>query len=218
MLESADETDIVEERARRIATAHDIWVAIASFAGSTGGGFTKAAGRSGICLPTERRSPGPGPRLVTSLERPSWNDDLPRRIAELAAQPRPRRGRAADAAAMIKEHVGARWVGIYSVSDGRVKVEAWRGVGPPAHPVFPADRGLTGEAIRTAEAVGSNDIAHDSRYLTNQTDSGSELIVPVLLDGEVVGTLDIERSARGLQRERRREVPPRGQALEARWR
>ena len=34
--------------ARRVATDHHVWVAVASFAGSTGGGFTQAAGRSSI--------------------------------------------------------------------------------------------------------------------------------------------------------------------------
>jgi predicted amidohydrolase len=37
-----------DERARRIASDHGVWVAIASFAGSTGGGYTESAGRSAI--------------------------------------------------------------------------------------------------------------------------------------------------------------------------
>ena len=48
MLESADDAAIPEERARRAATDHGIWVAFASFAGSTGGGYTHAAGGSGV--------------------------------------------------------------------------------------------------------------------------------------------------------------------------
>lgn len=47
-VKSADETALQDERARRIATDHRIWVAVASFAGSTGGGYARAAGRSGI--------------------------------------------------------------------------------------------------------------------------------------------------------------------------
>jgi len=45
---SVDETDLLAERARRIAAAHQVWVALASFAGSTGGGYERAAGCSGI--------------------------------------------------------------------------------------------------------------------------------------------------------------------------
>jgi predicted amidohydrolase len=51
VLESADDAAVVEERARRVATDHHIWVAVASFAGSTGGGFSRAAGGSGVWAP-----------------------------------------------------------------------------------------------------------------------------------------------------------------------
>ena len=45
-------------------------------------------------------------------------------------------------------------------------------------------------AIRSI--VVSNDVASDSRYLTNQASTGSELIAPVLVEERVVGTLDVE--------------------------
>jgi predicted amidohydrolase len=50
-LESAEEAALQDERARRVARDHQVWVAVASFAGSTGGGFTHAAGRSSIWTP-----------------------------------------------------------------------------------------------------------------------------------------------------------------------
>ncbi len=50
-VKSAVEASLQEERARRVATDHGVWVAVASFAGSTGGGFDRAAGRSGIWAP-----------------------------------------------------------------------------------------------------------------------------------------------------------------------
>jgi predicted amidohydrolase len=51
-LMGVDETDIQNERARRIATTHQVWVALASFAGSTGSGYDHAAGCSGIWTAT----------------------------------------------------------------------------------------------------------------------------------------------------------------------
>ncbi len=51
MLESAEDAAIPEERARRVAADHGVWVAISSFAGSTGGGYDRAAGGSGIWAP-----------------------------------------------------------------------------------------------------------------------------------------------------------------------
>jgi predicted amidohydrolase len=51
VLESAEDAAVVDERARCIAADHHVWVAIASFAGSTGGGYARTAGRSGIWSP-----------------------------------------------------------------------------------------------------------------------------------------------------------------------
>ncbi len=51
VLESAEDSAVPGERARRIAADHRVWVAMASFAGSTGGGYARAAGRSGIWAP-----------------------------------------------------------------------------------------------------------------------------------------------------------------------
>lgn len=48
VLESAEDAAVLGERARRVAADHHVWVALASFAGSTGGGYTRASGLSGI--------------------------------------------------------------------------------------------------------------------------------------------------------------------------
>lgn len=48
VLESAEDAAVPDERARRVAAGHGVWVAIASFAGSTGGGYDRTAGGSGI--------------------------------------------------------------------------------------------------------------------------------------------------------------------------
>lgn len=48
VLEQDRDAGVLIERARRTAVDHGVWVAIASFAGSTGGGFDRAAGRSAI--------------------------------------------------------------------------------------------------------------------------------------------------------------------------
>lgn len=52
--EHAADAAVLDERSRRIAADHGVWVAIASFAGPTGGGFTQTAGRSSIRAPDGR--------------------------------------------------------------------------------------------------------------------------------------------------------------------
>ncbi len=48
VLESVGDAAVQEERARRVVADHRVPVAVAGFAGSTGGGYDHAAGRSGI--------------------------------------------------------------------------------------------------------------------------------------------------------------------------
>ena len=51
VLDSADDASVQAERARRITSEHGVWVVVASFAGSTGGGYERAAARSRIWSP-----------------------------------------------------------------------------------------------------------------------------------------------------------------------
>jgi L-methionine (R)-S-oxide reductase len=115
-------------------------------------------------------------------------DDV-RRAASADEAPEERAKSAAD---LIRNRTGYRWVGIYRVAESEVRNPAWRGPAAPAYPNFPIDRGLTGAAIESRASVVSNDVAHDARYLTNQDSTGSELIVPVIVDETIVGTLDVE--------------------------
>ena len=121
--------------------------------------------------------------------------DLAGEVRRIAGADAPLDERASRAAELIRTRTGRRWVGIYRVTRTEVRNLAWSGPGAPAYPNFPIDQGLTGTAVRSRSTVLSNDVANDPRYLTNQESTGSELIVPVLLDGEVVGTLDVEDAA-----------------------
>lgn len=51
VLDSADDASVQEQRARRVAAHHRVWVAVASFAGSAGGGYEVAAAQSRIWSP-----------------------------------------------------------------------------------------------------------------------------------------------------------------------
>jgi L-methionine (R)-S-oxide reductase len=121
--------------------------------------------------------------------------DLIEEVRRAARTRVPASERAGRTAELIRARTGRRWVGLYLVTRSEVRNLAWSGPGAPAHPDFPIEQGLTGAAIRTRSTVVSNDVASDPRYLTNQASTGSEMIVPVLRDGVVVGTLDVEDAA-----------------------
>lgn len=61
VLDHADELHIHGERAGRIAAAHGVWVAFASFAAPTGFGYGDPAGRSRIWAPDGRAVASAGP-------------------------------------------------------------------------------------------------------------------------------------------------------------
>lgn len=59
---------------------------------------------------------------------------------------------------------------------------------------LPADKGITGAAIRTKRFYLSQDVSKDPHYidLSLPVDTKSELSVPVIKDGQVVATLNVE--------------------------
>ena len=63
VLESINDAGVIPARARRVANDHGVWVVIASFAGSTGGGYESAAGRSGIWRPDGSVATEAGPEV-----------------------------------------------------------------------------------------------------------------------------------------------------------
>ncbi len=66
-------------------------------------------------------------------------------------------------------------------------VENWR---------IPVGQGIIGTAAATGRPVRVGDVRQDSRYLNALDSVQSELAVPLLLQGRVVGVLDIESSQR----------------------
>jgi L-methionine (R)-S-oxide reductase len=119
-------------------------------------------------------------------------DELHEAVRAVAEPRLPRDERAQRIADLVRAATRRRWVGVYEVTAAEVVNLAWSGPAPPAHPRFPAERGLTGAAIAARETIVSNDVAHDPRYFTALVSTGSEMIVPVIVDDRVVGTLDVE--------------------------
>ena len=119
------------------------------------------------------------------------------RIEACAAGSEPRAARARKIAGEIRGYRGYRWVGVYDVDDAGVSILGWNGGGAPAYPRFPRTDGLTGRAIARAEIVVVNDVASEPNYLEAFGDTRAEVIVPVVVDGRVVGTIDVESGERG---------------------
>jgi sigma-B regulation protein RsbU (phosphoserine phosphatase) len=65
------------------------------------------------------------------------------------------------------------------------------------HPVMrsetvPLDRGLVGTAVRERRLIYSGDVRKDARYIMMNPETRSEMAVPLLYKGKVIGVLDLE--------------------------
>jgi GAF domain-containing protein len=99
---------------------------------------------------------------------------------------------AARAADAIRRDVGQRWVGIYDVREREIEILGWSGGGLPAHPRFPVTDGLCGAAVAARATVIAADVRRDPRYLETFGTTRSEIVVPILLEGRVMGLIAVE--------------------------
>jgi GAF domain-containing protein len=105
----------------------------------------------------------------------------------------PRESKAREAAGLIRQAGGYRWVGLHDVGPDEVGVIAWDGPGAPSRLRFPVTQGLNGAAVVARAPVIVQDVSQDPRYLTTLGSTRAEMIVPILgASGEVVGTIDVE--------------------------
>lgn len=117
-----------------------------------------------------------------------------------------REKRAGALSAIVRLAGGYRWVGIYDVGIDEISVVGWSGPAGPTHPRFPVTQGLNGAAVASRQTIIVNDVSTDPRYLTTIGGTRAELVVPVSVDGRIVGTVDVEsateNSFTGSDRER----------------
>src|SRR5271165_1720104 len=87
------------------------------------------------------------------------------------------------------------WVGFYLLEPGAqppmLVLGAFEGAMTP-HTRIPLNQGICGAAASSGETVVVDDVNADPRYLACSLETKSEIVVPVLANGEVVGELDID--------------------------
>jgi L-methionine (R)-S-oxide reductase len=95
------------------------------------------------------------------------------------------------------------WVGIY-VRDGEELVLGPFLGKPSPHARIPLGQGICGAAATEKATIVVDDVNADSRYLACSADTRSEIVVPIMQDGEVFGEIDIDsdRAAAFGQRDR----------------
>lgn len=84
------------------------------------------------------------------------------------------------------------WVGIYLLEGDLLTLAAWKGERATEHTSIPVGQGICGLAARTKETVVVPDVSKDDRYLACFPNTRSEIVVPIVSDGRVLGEIDID--------------------------
>ena len=98
----------------------------------------------------------------------------------------------------LKERLGHYdWVGFYMIEKGRLGEDPMLVIGPyvgaiTPHTRIPLNQGICGAAASSGHTVIVDDVNADPRYLACSLETKSEIVVPILVKGEVVGELDID--------------------------
>ena len=102
----------------------------------------------------------------------------------------------AKSAALIKKHIDYEMFGVLLMDDNGSYLRHRFAIGyPPGlaeNLEIPIGQGITGTAVRTGHPVRVSDVSEDPRYINAIDSVRSELAVPLIFRGKVVGVLDIQ--------------------------
>lgn len=96
----------------------------------------------------------------------------------------------ANVVAALKEQFGWFWVGFYRVADGELVLGPFQG--PVACTRIKKGRGVCGSAWASGETLVVPDVEQFPGHIACSSLSRSEIVVPVLRNGEIVGVLDVD--------------------------
>ena len=84
------------------------------------------------------------------------------------------------------------WVGIYTVSGKDLVLDAWAGPAATEHTRIPIGKGVCGYAAKSGRTEIVSDVSKDPRYLQCFLSTRAEIVVPILVQGSVVGEIDVD--------------------------
>jgi GAF domain-containing protein len=96
----------------------------------------------------------------------------------------------ANTAAALNQFFSFFWVGFYLVKGGELVLAPFQG--PIACTRIKLGKGVCGKAWKTAKTVIVPDVEQFPGHISCNAESKSEIVVPLMDHGEVIGVLDID--------------------------
>ena len=82
------------------------------------------------------------------------------------------------------------WAGFYLMENGRLVLNAFQG--RPACIEIAVGKGVCGTAVKERKTIVVDNVHTFAGHIACDSASNSEIVVPLICDGEVVGVLDID--------------------------
>ena len=122
---------------------------------------------------------------------PSHNDVLNDITRQIQSEADEDRAMAAAVATLKRRMPDYSWVGIYLLDGNELVLGPFEGK-PSPHARIPLGRGICGAAASEKATIIVDDVNADPRYLACSIETKSEIVVPIMLGGEVLGEIDID--------------------------
>lgn len=129
---------------------------------------------------------------IEATSKTEFYGELARQLASLLEGERDAIANAANTAALIFTTLpDLNWAGIYFLRDGKELV-----LGPfqgkPACVRIPVGRGVCGAAVARQRSILVEDVHAFADHIACDSASQSELVVPIMKDGHVLGVIDLD--------------------------
>lgn len=96
-----------------------------------------------------------------------------------------------NASALLNQFLDdTNWVGFYLMQDGELVLGPFQGL--PACVRIAVGRGVCGTAVEKNETLRIEDVHAFPGHIACDAASNSEIVIPLVKDGEVIGVLDID--------------------------
>jgi L-methionine (R)-S-oxide reductase len=119
-----------------------------------------------------------------------WADVLSAAKAVMAGEPDPVANMANVAAVLFHGLPDLNWAGFYRMVDGELVLGPFQGKAACIR--IPIGKGVCGAAAATGETQLVDDVHAFPGHIACDADSRSELVVPLVHEGQVIGVIDLD--------------------------
>jgi L-methionine (R)-S-oxide reductase len=119
-----------------------------------------------------------------------WRDILSAAEAVTAGEPDPVANMANVAAILFHGLPDLNWAGFYRMQDGELVLGPFQGKAACIR--IPLGKGVCGAAAATGKTQRAEDVHAFAGHIACDADSRSELVVPLMCDGTVIGVIDLD--------------------------